>query len=189
MTLLQLAPGMKGEFSRQLRSLIQQRFLSFDGESYYLEPDPPPYDPQNDPNAVASTRNWHVAGLVASTRNLPSDPVARAEAESWLNDLSTHWKNDHKEVKTRYRELLRQGCSDRGIIIVFKELKEREETAAAALSESQPAAAGSLPPDPDPEPLPEPTPQSSEPTLEDRRFQDRGTRHNQEPPGIPGCDR
>jgi hypothetical protein len=174
MDLLKLPPGMKGEFSRKIRRLIRQRILSFDGEAFYLEPNPTPYRPSEGDPEVISIRNWNVAGIVVRTHNLPSDPDARIEAQNWLDEVNTGYNNELKGLRTRNRKLLRQGCLERGILISEKIEKTRTTTTAVNGSEPQPAAAAAAavvvlppPPEPTPEPLPDSPPKPPEPTLEE----------------------
>lgn len=144
--LLGLAPGMKGHVSRIAQGMVMQGLLRMEGKTMHLVYCPAAFDTGS---PVASTGNWSIAGVVVSTGNLPVDPEARAAAIRFLEVASTLWKNDLRDVKTRNRELLRQGLAEHGIGIGVKSKKSsREEKSAAA-------------PFPAPEPLYKETPSSS----------------------------
>lgn len=152
LSLLGLAPGMKGHLSRAVQRLKAKDSVHSDGRVLYPVKEPAP--PEN-PSIVASTGNVFIAGIVinideivASTGN---DPGARTETIQWLTGLSTEWKNGLKTLKTGIRTLLVQGFRDRGILISLEEKKRRRETATAAVngSEPEPAAAVPIPPTPE----------------------------------------
>jgi len=147
---LGLAPGMKGHLSRTMKRLKEKGSIRHHKKVWYFVEAPPL--PES-PKSVASTGNWNIAGVVVSTGNLPTDPVARAEAIRWLDSLSTEWKTTLRTVKTGIRKLLVQGSPEHGIIIDKKRQKRRGETAAAESPDEPPvapAAAAEPPPKAEP---------------------------------------
>ena len=127
--LLGLAPGMRAHVSRAIQRLKQKHSIRTDQKGVIYFEESPPEVPPKDPSLVASTGNWNIAGIVASTGNFPSDPVARTEAIQWIENLSTEWRNHLKTLKTGYRKLLVQGLSERGILIDKRRQMRRGETA------------------------------------------------------------
>lgn len=105
-----------------------------EGFPLYLEsrPSVDPFEVDPDP-AVISTDNWKIADLVIGTGNLPDDPEDKKRAVQWLSTLSTDWKKDFNDLRTRYRNLVRAGCTDNRIIITsdkrFKRVSECERPA------------------------------------------------------------
>jgi hypothetical protein len=161
--LVGLAMGMKGAVTRAVQCLLESGSIRFENKSPYrvgvMYPEREPASPfsrESEAEQVASTGNlpgpWNIAGLPVLATCLPSDPVAKTEVIQWLDDLSTAWKSDLRELKTRNRELLRQGLSERGIIIGISLNRRLEEEAAAA---------NSVPVSEDPEPEEETPPPSS----------------------------
>ena len=108
----------KNNVSRGVGSVRENRRLLPDAEAFYIDPKPPapPLPPQKDPG-VLSTENWHVAGLVLSTENLPPDSEERTQAQKWAADLSTRWKTALSDLKTQFRKEARKGSLENRILI------------------------------------------------------------------------
>src|SRR4030095_2819810 len=120
--LLGLKQGQKTEISRALARLTETHQIWTDaGGMMYVDPDPPALE-EADP--VDSIVNWKVADKVIKCTDLPSDPEARAAAIRWLGEISTAWRNDLKELRTRYRKLLVLGISEHGLDIDKKRRRE-----------------------------------------------------------------
>jgi len=129
LSLLGLAPGMKGHVSRAVQRLKEKKSIRFEGNLLYIEEAPPPAE---SPNEVAKLGNWNIAGVVVKLGNLPSDPVARASSIQWLNELRLGYNGSVKTLKSGYRELLSQGVSEGRILIVLDEKRRRGEKLASS---------------------------------------------------------
>jgi hypothetical protein len=130
----------KENVSRGISTLRKRRWL-LDGFPFKINPKPPACEAP--PNEVISTDNWVVANLVISTDNFPTDSEAGTRAQKWVEDLSTRWRADLKTLRTRYREELRKGCTEYGILINKKQRsKSKETTTTGAPASKAPASNG-----------------------------------------------
>jgi hypothetical protein len=122
----------KSRVAHLIKKFVRQGSVLFDADPrrMYLMYKPSAFDPQSE--KVVSTGNFSIAGIVVSTDNLPSERVARTEAFKFLEERSTEWKNDLKSVKTRHRELLRQGLFERGILIDKRNSLRQERSSSSS---------------------------------------------------------
>lgn len=125
--LLNLPESSRGNISRALRNLEDDGSIKIDedGLIYPLRDPRTPREDEDEPAAVV--RTWRIADRVVSTATFDHlDAEARERVETWLEEHSTAWKNDLKDLRTTYREMLDEQLSSVGILIDKKEEILRE---------------------------------------------------------------
>lgn len=70
---------------------------------------------------------WHVGKFTITSDQLPEDQVARTRAIEFLNDASTRWKSDLKDLRTSYKKLLEHAAAEGLILISFNSSISRED--------------------------------------------------------------
>jgi hypothetical protein len=122
LTLLGLAPVMKGNLSRAIQRLVAKNSVRYESRILYplKEPASPPPNPQS-----CSYNNFNIAGIVVSTATFPEDQAVRTELFNVLSRCSTEWRNDLKALKYKHQMKVVQEFSARGILISLEEKKRR----------------------------------------------------------------
>jgi hypothetical protein len=188
--LLGLAPTMKGNLSRVIQRLAEKGSIRYEGKILYPVKAPPRAE---DTQKVADLTTFTIAGIVVRSDNFPTDPTERAETIRWITELKSEYNDAVTTVRSGYRKLLKQGLSERGIIIVLKEKNSRGSQSVGPVQEEEPEPQEDRPTDPSPEPSPEPPePPTAEPapTIEEVRaliIEETAQTHSQEVPGDPVC--
>jgi hypothetical protein len=162
LSLLELAPGMKGHVSRTAQRMVEQDLLRFEGKVMYLVFKPFTFDPKKSEKTVAVHGNWNIAGVAVYGNWLPMDPVARHDVIQFIEGLHAQWKAERNQANARARELLRTGLLERGISIERSSrslgVKRDEGTSSSSSGSVQyNPTTTPVPPPPEPNPQPQPT--------------------------------
>lgn len=187
LSLLGLAAAMKGNLSRVIQRLQEKGSLRIEGKKLYLQQEPPPTPT---PEKQAQSPTWTIAGIIISSDSFPIDAEARSEAIRFMNGLKTDYNSWLTTGKTGYRKLLRQGLSERGILIGLDEKRRRGDSQPVGPVQEHVDPRVDPPEDRPTDPTPEPQAAEPEPTIEEVRAlitEETAATHPEDVPGDAVC--